>query len=85
VLLAGQDVLGRALDGKEVPPVHRAQPGEGNPAPVVTVTPALGRVRLVILLDWRAELDTARVQRCDEHSRITDPELDLHLAHYASA
>jgi len=84
MLLARQNVLSWALQREDMSAANGTQAGKGHPAPVVAIRPAIRRVRLIVLAEGYAQLDTTHFQRREKRPEVPDPVLDLDLAHRAS-
>jgi len=81
VLLARQHVFRRPLYREYVLASHRAQPRERNPDPRLPVLPANRGIRLIVLDEALAEVDSAVSQRREQSTHVKHPELHLDLAH----
>jgi len=84
MLLARQNVFSRALQREDMSAVLGTKTGKGHSAPVVAVSPALRRVRLIVLEEGLSQFDATLFQRREKRLDIPDPVLDLNLAHRAS-
>src|SRR5436305_6593433 len=79
MLDAGQLVVYGPLEGEDVAAGLGAEADEGHAELAVSVLPALGGVRLVVLLHGRAKVDVTRSQSGQQGVRIKDAVLDLDL------
>ena len=84
ILQAGLGVLARLLHREVMPAVHGTQAHERNAELAVAKLPAVRRVRLIILVDGAAQLDTTGLERDQQRFQVVNVILDLDLAHHAS-
>jgi hypothetical protein len=70
MLLARQNILGRALQREDMPVVNGTQTGKGHPASVVAVSPAVRRVRLIVLAEGLSQLDATHFQGREKRLQI---------------
>jgi len=67
-----------------MPTVNRAEASKGHPAPVITVSPVVRCVRLVVLAQGLSQFDATHFKGREKRPEIPDSVLDLNLPHRAS-